>query len=395
MKEPLAIVIDKNGLTLCHPSDCRETVVIARDERGVGGRVAEFIARVNAHPLQLNLFISEDLLFFKVFDLPLDTADLNEAVGYQLEMITPFPDEDILHAFEARKDESAYHVTLYAAKSSYVEAYIQELMESGFHLSGLYPESQRFITRLNRKNQWGLIMPGRFVKAFIFEGPLLVDRLYCSAEPTFVEAVDVCRTDMIFRLDPSHLCREVVEALPPQPYFEYLDACLLLSQRPQIKAYNLLPASYQRPDYVKIVIGVLLLVNLLTFMIWGGVKAYTLHAMSRKASREIEALMPQVTEAKGLRQKEENDLKAIAQIDAIGQGFDLIGFFSKLTAAMPSDSYVDQLRIDARNKLVSIQGYTDDVNGLTAKLQALGSTQLKSTSSRQNKTYFNVEVTLP
>ena len=62
---------------------------------------------------------------------------------------------------------------------------------------------------------------------------------------------------------------------------------------------------------------------------------------------------------------------------------------------MPTNSYVDQLRLDEKTNVVSIQGYTDEVSGLTTKLQEVGSAQLKSTSSRQNKTYFNVEISLP
>ena len=200
-------------------------------------------------------------------------------------------------------------------------------MEGGLQLSGLYPESQRYVNKLNRKSQWGLILPGRYVKAFIFNGPIMVDRLYCSAEPSFEEAVEVCKAETIFRLDPAQMeQQQVVEALPAKPYFDYLDACLLLTQRPHLKNYNMLPASYQRPDYLKIMIGVLLVVNVLTFVLWGGVKLYKLKTYNTQVNREIEAIMPLVTEMKDLRQKEEGSLKAIAQIEGIGKNFDLIKF---------------------------------------------------------------------
>jgi len=395
MREPLEIVIHKNGLALCHPSDCGAAVFVAREERGVGSRIAEFSARVKSHPSTLHLFVSEDLLFFKVFDLPLDTSDIAEAVGYQLEMVTPFADEATWHSFAVQKGDDAYHITLYAAQSGYIDAYIQEILEGGFQLSGLYPESQRYVNKLNRKCQWGLVLPGRYVKAFIFSGSIMVDRLYCSAEPSFVEAVEVCKTDMIFRLDPQRSRTEAVESLPPKPYFDFLDACLLLGQKPHLKTYNMLPASYQRPDYLKIMIGVLLVVNILTFLFWGGVKVYKLKDYNYQVNREIEAIMPQVTEMKELRQKEEETLKSIAQIEGIGKNFDLINLLTHLTAVLPPSSYVDQLRLDQTNNIVSIQGYTDEVSELTAKLQEIGKAQLKSTSSRQNKTYFNVEIALP
>ena len=124
MKEPLEIVIHKNGLALCHPIDCGATEFVAREEKGVGLRIVDFIDRVKAHTTHLHLFVAEDLLFFKTFDLPLDTTDVAEAVGYQLEMVTPFADEATWHSFAVQKDEIAYHVTLYAAQSGYIDAYI-------------------------------------------------------------------------------------------------------------------------------------------------------------------------------------------------------------------------------------------------------------------------------
>jgi hypothetical protein len=51
--------------------------------------------------------------------------------------------------------------------------------------------------------------------------------------------------------------------------------------------------------------------------------------------------------------------------------------------------------MDNRNNSIHIQGYTNDINELTANLQNVGNAQLKSTSSRRNKTYFHVEITLP
>lgn len=396
MKDPLEIVIQKNGLALCHPTDCGATLFLAREEKGIGGRIAEFIGSVNAHSTALHLFISEDLLFFKAFDLPLDTTDIAEAVGYQLEMVTPFADEATWHSFAVQKGDDAYHVTLYAAKSGYIDTYIQEIVEGGFQLSGLYPESQRYVNKLNRKRKWGLVLPGRYIKAFVFNGSIMVDRQYCSAEPSYDEAAAVCQTDMIFRLDPSQMRQEkVVDSLPPTPYFDYLDACLLLTQQPHLKTYNMLPASYQRPDYMKIIIGVLLIVNVLSLMVWGGVKVYKMKAFSTQVNREIEAIMPLVNEMNELRRKEEDILKAIAQIEGIGENFDLIGFMTQLTTVMPASSYVDQLRFDQQTNIVSIQGYTEEVGSLTAKLQKIGQAQLKSTSRRQDATYFNVEITLP
>lgn len=395
MKKPLEIVIQKEGLCLCHPGDCGGDLFLAREERDIGRRIAEFVAGVNAHPTTLHLFISEALLFFKAFELPLDTTDVAEAVGYQLEMVTPFADEATWHSFAVHKGEDAYHVTLYASKSGYIDAYLQEIMAGGFQLSGLFPESQRYVCKLTRKSQWGLVLPGRFAKVFLFNGATMVDRQYCSDDPSFAEAKALCHTEMIFRPDPSSLRLVERGTLPAKPYDDYLDACLLLSQPAQLKAYNMLPATYQRLDYLKLMIGGLLIVNLLTMLLWGGVKIYRLKSSSSQINREIEAIMPLVSEMKALRGREADVLKAISQIEGIGRNFDLIGFMAKLTKAMPADSFVDQLRFDQKSNIVSIQGYTDEVSTLTSKLQEIGQTQLKSTSSRQNKTYFNLEITLP
>ena len=156
MKEPLEIVIHKNGLTLCHPTDCRASEFVAREEKGVGRRIADFIDKGFAHASTLHLFVSEDLLFFKVFELPLDTVDIEEAVGYQLEMVTPFGDEATWHSFAVQKGDEAYHITLYAAKSGYIDAYIQEIMEGGF-------PPVRYLEANHRRDALGLQL-----------GPLLV-----------------------------------------------------------------------------------------------------------------------------------------------------------------------------------------------------------------------------
>lgn len=395
MKESIEIIIDKQGLKLCQSRSCSKFSFIGKDEKGVGGSIAGFIKEVNASASTLTLFISEELLFFKVFMLPLDTSDLAEAVGYQLEMATPFADEPTWYSFAAVKEGGQYRITLYAAQSGYIDVYIQEMIEADFHISGLYPESQRYVNRLNRKNKWGLILPGRFFKAYIFNGSTLEDRLLCSSGPSFSEAVEVCCTDKIYRLAESGEELPAVSEEPEQPYFDYIDARLLLEQRPLLKSYNMLPATYQRPDYLQLVIGVLLVLNVITLLTLGGVKAYKLKMYNDRIDNEIAKIMPKVHEMKELQDKKEELLKAIGQVGDIGNNFDLIGFMSKLTAVMPLSSYVDQLRLDPKNKAVEIQGYTDDVSALTTKLQEIGDARLKSTSRRRDKTYFDVEIHIP
>ena len=395
MKEPLDIIIHKTGLMICHPTDAAQCEFVPREERGVGLKIVECIDRYGAASSSVNLFVSEDLLFFKAFELPAQTADIAEAVDFQMEMLTPFADEPTWYSFAAQRRGELYHVGLYAAQSGYIDVYIQELIEAGFQLSGLYPESQRYVTRSNRKNQWGLLLPGRFFKAFVFNGLHLEDRLLCSAEPSFTEAVEVCRSDTVYRQPPADEAETPVAPVPDQPpFFDYLDARNLLAQRPVLKAYNMLPASYQRPDYLKIIIMVLAALNIVTLIAFGGVKMYKLVKTERRIDREIAKITPLVKEMKKLRLDEEEQLKAINQMKSLGANFNLIEFLDRLTKGLPDSSYVDQMRYDPKSHAVQIQGYTEDVAEMTASLQNLGDAKLKSTSRRKNKTYFHVEIGL-
>lgn len=396
MKEPIEIVISNDGLLLCHPQQGGVTEFVGREEPVLAERIAAFIGRVGAASAKLNLFLAEDLLFFKLLHLPLDTPDIKEAIGYQIELLTPFDDEMIWRTFATVREEGGYRITLFAARSQELELLVQSLIDAEFQIAGLYPEHQRYVNRSRRKGQWGLLLPGRFAKAFIFSGLNLEERLLCSAEPSFPEAVEVCRSDLIFKSDPA-LPMPVAgdDGGKEGPFFDYQDARLLLTHRPQLRDYNLLPASYQRADYTKIVIGVLLILNLITLSGLGAVKGYRLYKASKKIAREISAIMPQVREVKKLRAQEQELGKSLGRLDSIGVNIDLITLLAKLTAELPKSSYLDQVRLDPKDNKIHLEGYTEDVSELTAKLQAVGETQLKSTSRRKDKTYFHVEMSPP
>lgn len=397
MKEPIEIVILKSGLQLCHPVDCSVGEFVGREEKAVLARISEFIQRTGSSVSVLHLFVAEELLYFKAFTLPLDTPDLDEAVGYQLEALTPFGDEATWHSFEADRREDGYRVTLFAIESRYIDVYVQEIVDAGFQISGLYPESQRFVNRLNRKGRWGLLLPGRFHKIFTFEGDNIESRFLCSDTPSFPEAVEVCKTDLIYRVDPATVNEKCDLGLMPtaHPYFDYIDGRFLLGQKPTLRKHNMLPESFQRPDYTRIIILVLLVLNAVTLLTFGGVKLYQLKAWDRQIGEQIAGIMPLVNETKELRAKEEEQLKAMAQIQGMGKNIDLIGFIVRLTDVVPKSSYVDQLRLDPKAHSIHVQGFTDDVTDLTAKLQTIGDAQLQSTSRRKDKTYFHVEVRLP
>lgn len=396
MKDHLEIVIYKNGLKLCHPTDNSVFEFIPKEEGLVADKVTAFIRKIAAPTGTVHIFVAEDLLFFKAFQLPSDTLDMKEAVSYQMEMLTPF-DETTWHSFSSLREEGAARITLFAARSQFIDIYIQEIIDAGYMVSGLFPESQRFVNKLNKKTHWALLLPGNFVKAYIFNGSEMEERLLCSAEPTFPEAVEVCKTDMIFRLDEK-LRNEPLEnvQMPSEsPYSDFIDARILLREKPLLKSFNMLPASYQRPDYAKIIIAVLVILNIITFFSLGAVKAYRLKSMDNQVNQSIEAIMPLVNEMKEMRLKEEEHLQSIASFEEIGGNFDLISLLKNLTDELPKSSYVDQMRMDGKNNSIQIQGYTDDINELTTNLQNVGDAQLKSTSRRKNKTYFHVEITLP
>jgi len=396
MKESLEIVIYKNGMKLCHPSDNSITTFLVKEEGEVTEKIAAFIKKVSAAKNVIHLFVAEDLLFFKSFTIPLETVDLKEAVGYQMEILTPFADESTWHSFESVREEETYRVTLFAARSQFIDVYVQELIDAGYQVSGLYPESQRYVNKMNRKDAWGLLLPGHYIKAYVFNGPELKDRLLCSATPLFPEAVEVCCSDTIFRFDKEteNSSLAAAEFSGVKPYFDFLDARFLLRQRPSLKSYNMLPATYQRPDYSKIIIAVLLVLNIVTFLGLGAVKAYRLKTLDDRVNQEIEQIMPLVNEVKVLRRKEEENLHALTRLKDVGVNFDFISFLQSLTADLPDSSYIDQIRMDKKNNSVHIQGYTDDINALTTNLQNVGDAQLKSTSRRKNKTYFHVELNL-
>ncbi len=396
MKDYLEIVIYKNGLKLCHPTDNSVFEFVPKEEGSVAVKIADFIRTISAPAGTIHLFVAEDLLFFKTFQLPTDTMDLKEAVSYQMEMLTPF-DETTWHSFDSIREEEVYRITLFAARSQFIDIYIQEIIDAGYTISGLYPESQRFVNKLNRKTPWALLLPGNFVKAYIFTGTEMVERLLCSAKPSFSEAVEVCNTDTIFKLEANVRDKPLGNAQMPteKPPFDFIDARFLLREKPLLKSFNMLPANYQKPDYTKIIIAVLIVLNIITFLSLGAVKVYRLKSMDNQVEREIGKIMPLVNEMKEMRLKEEEYLQSFAYFEEFGGNFDLISFLAKLTAKLPKSSYLDQMRMDPKNNSIHIQGYTDDINELTSNLSDFGNAQLKSTSKRQNKTYFHVEITLP
>lgn len=382
MNEPLQLNIERDGIVICHQLADRETKLALNDEVSLGEQLAEYSITRGMQGNTLLIFVSEDLLFYKTILLPLNTQDLKEAISYQLGMLVPFEEEDLLYSFSSVRGENGYAVTLAATSKQRIEPYLEELVEADFQIAGLYPAFQRYVTRNGPKGKWALVMPGRSALVLLFNGQHIVERMIITAEQEFEALAVRCDTEEIYHLQPPADSR-------------YLHARKLLTGRPSLKEFNLLPATYRRPEYSKFLIILLLALNLLALVAFIGGKEHQLGSYAARVDGEIEKMAPLVREVRELHSKEAQLNRYLDEFAELGQNPDLIPFMENLTRDLPESAYLDQMRMDSKNKAVTVQGYTDDINALTAKLQEMGDAKLKSTSRRKNQTYFNVEISLP
>ena len=215
------------------------------------------------------------------------------------------------------------------------------------------------------------------------EGGQLKNRLLSSgAEPSFDELSGRCQTTQIYHLKP-------------QPDSGFKPAAELLVESPLLQEYNLLPPTYRRPDYLKLAIVALVALNLLALVAGIGFRFQRLAAMATRTESEIAELAPLVKEVNRTRAQVDQAGEFLAALTTLGANPDLPGFFQKLTAGLPRDSYLDQFRYDSQQRTVTINGYSDDLAAMTKSLEGLGEVRLKSTSRRKNRNYFQVEIGLP
>jgi len=377
MKESIEILIREDGLHVSSPFK-QEVEFIAQPVNDLGSRLVRYCTPKSPTGLDVLFYISEDLLFFKKFTLPLKTADLKEAISYQLAMFAPFEGK-MLHSFTAVRDKQGYNVCLYAVLEEAIVPWLDEVTAQGFQLTGLFPESQRYVTRLCKKKEWALLLPGRFPKFLIFSDRKIKDRLLCHSEPSLEE---------LATLHPG----EIIYKPAAQAGSGFQDAALLLAEKAQHKELNLLPPSYRRPDYLRHALIGLCLLNLLALIAAGAIKEYNILTLLKKVETEIATLQPSVKEVEQLRNEEKQLVDTVGRIEGIGANFDIIRFLEKTTKALPENSYLDQIRMDDKTRAIQLQGYTEDIAALTAKLDSLGNAKLKSTSRRRNQTYFHVEI---
>jgi hypothetical protein len=377
MKESIEILIRQDGLHISSTFK-QEIEYIAQPVSELGSRLVRYCTPKSPAGLDVLFYIAEDLLFFKKFALPLKTADIKEAISYQLAMFAPF-DGKMLHSFTAARDKQGYNVCLYAALEEAIVPLLEEVTAQGFQVAGLFPESQRYVTRLCKKKEWALLLPGRFPKLLLFSDKNIKDRLLCHNEPS-IEGLTTLNAG------------EVIYKPAAQEGSGFQDAGLLLAEKALHKELNLLPPSYRQPDYLRYVLIGLCLLNLLALVAAGMIKEYNVISLLNKIETEIKTLRPSVKEEEQLRIEEKQLVDTVGRIEAIGENFDIILFLEKVTKALPENSYIDQIRMDDKTGDIQLQGYTEDIGALTAKLDALGNAKLKATSRRRNQTYFNVEI---
>ncbi len=357
----------------------------ARPEKP-GGRLARFLGTVGLSPNQeasaVTLYVAEELLFCKSFLLPARTPAVREAIRYQLDQLLPFPEESYLYSYTTEREEKGTRVMLYALDRERIEPHLQELSGSGQAIAGLFPLSHRYLTRDRRKESWTLLLPGPTGKLCVFGKGRLRERLLCTAQPDLAEARLLGGNESVF--------------LPgPEAESGFGDAEGLLAQEAMGKDFNLLPASFRRPDYFKLFVSGLVLLNVFCLFLLLGVKEYRFRQSSARVDAEIAKLQPAIKKLSSLSGQEQEVGKAIARFEELGRNPDLIAMFSHLTAKLPASAYLDQIRMEKKNSAIFIDGYADDMTDLSQQLQGLGELRLRSTSRRNNKNYFQLELTLP
>lgn len=375
------LVISRRGADLYEPGGLTPLATATNPDELLAA-VTEFCAARKIAAAELCLYLAEELLFSTRFALPAKTPKMEEAVGYQLGMLVPFPEGSFYSRFTAARSGDQQQIVLYAGQQHLVLPTLEALAKAGHSLSGLFPEHQRYVTRLAPKTSWSLLLEGKPATLFVFRKTRLVDRVLCRDIPSNETLAELGGTTTLYHGSEP-------------PARGLLSPAALLAQRPLHKAFNLLPDSFRRPDYFKAIIASLLAANLVLLLLLGGYRLFQAVRLSRTVDKEIAAIMPRVKAANELMGRQEKLTGDIARFAELGSNPDLVGFLKKLTDRLPPGSYLDQLRLDKRNGSYAIQGYAEDIGSLTTALQDLGEIKLKSTSRRQNQTYFQMEIATP
>lgn len=382
MKGAIEIFLSDDGIQISCPSKSQEKVVLSEPVTDLADNLLRFVEENDLKGLPIVFYIAEDILCFKKTVLPLKTRDVKEAISFQLGMLVPYQN-DILYSFSSDRQKDGYEIVLYAAEAERVEPFVSEVFEAGFEINGLYPESQRYVTGAVKKEDWALFLSsGRISKALVFSGTRLVDRIPCYHEPEYEAVTSLCNREIVYQ-------SEVMEE------DGFLSGKELLTEPPLFKEFNMLPATYKKPDYLRYMLIALCVLNCIAFFAVVGVKEYKIRQTLAKLNTQVEQMLPEIKEIENLRIKEKKLQGKLQYLDAVETNFDMIRFLDEVTEGLPENSYLDQIRMEKKNKSIQLQGYTEDLGLLTEKLADYGNAKLKSTRKRKNKTYFHVEIGLP
>jgi len=381
MMEALEVIILADGFVLSHARG-RIREELRGEDLDIGQELTAFREKHGIGRRGVNLFVAEDLVYGLALELPLRTPDIKGAISLQLGLLLPFPEEEALSSFTIVRQADVYRVTIFAVRARLAASVIEELVEDGFTVKGLYPENQRYVTARMRRQKWALVMPGRQTKVLVFNGTSLQNRLLIVGDKFTSEKIsELCGVELILHTDPP-------------TGSSFVDAQPLLTEAPLLREFNLLPDSYRRPDYLKMVLVAMLALNLLAFAgaIW--VRFDHLGNQIKRTEGEVAQLLPQVAEVDKTRVKIKKVEEFVTTMTNIGKNPDLIAIMSALTSNLPDDAYLDQFKYDSKSRLVAIIGYANDLTVLTGKLQKLGEVRLKSTTRRKDRFYFQVEIAL-
>jgi len=303
-------------------------------------------------------------------------------VSFQVGMLAPFEEDDLLYAFEVERRKKQYLIHLACISRELVEPVLREIAAAGVRIAGLHPEYLRYLSRSAPKDRWALFLEGRLHRLLLFEGRRLVERLLLPVRSAEERLPELAGTEAIYTPAPA-------------PDGSMRDAGDLVIRRGTIKEFNLLPPEFRRPDYSKFLIAALVLLNVLALFGFVGGRLAQVNDYETRLAAAIAEVAPLAKEAMRLRAREKELQAAITEFKSLRPNPDFIGFIARLTKGLPKSAYLDQMRFDGKNHAVIIQGYTDDIGELAGKLEALGDAKLKSTSRRRNKIYFNIEISLP
>ena len=381
MKGVVEILLLDDGIQISCPLKVHDKVVLSEPVADLVDRLSRFVDKNGLRGLAVVFYISEDILFFKKTFLPLKTGDIREAISFQLGMLVPYHD-DILYSFSSVRQKAGYDISLYAVEAEKVEPFVAEVFKAGFEINGLYPESQRYVTGAVKKDDWALFLSsGRISKALVFSGTKLLERIPCYHEPEYDAVMSLCDRETVYQS----------ESMDEEGF---LSGKELFAESPLLKEFNLLPATYKKPDYLRYMLVALCILNCIALFAVVGIKEYKIRQRLNLLQTQVEQMLPAIKETENLRIKEKQVQGALDYLEGIETNFDMIRFFDELTEGLPDNSYLDQIRMDEKNKSVQLQGYTEDLGQLTAKLGEFGNAKLKSTRKRQDKTYFHVEIGL-